>query len=435
MNKQTQNRLQEILDSIDYDFNNLYNIADSKAKRRINTYIEEWKGKGLIKGQFGQLAKNIYNRTRVKNSEILELLIYSAYVEEQSKLDDIELNTFKKDANYYYQEGQKEVNKTLKKKRHITAIPEVLFFSLLMMPNAKGYIWEEYKEAMQKYNADQIYRQASICLQQNKPLKIDSDAFQILIKKQQNQKLCINGDKISGDVDLTLIGINNMAKAKGIASIDENAQVRFLAVTDDKSTDVCQSLKDQLFYINKENIFYRMYGETLKELRNVRIRANGLVLGINLPPIQHYWHWCRSSITYGDKDSYYYSNKHLKRNTFPYRDIIDKVINAADNKKGTMTIEDTITQNGITYSVSKGEAIQDHSEREIEVAKILSEKYGFNVKVMPRIKKQNEKTPDYIIDGERWDLKDFERNIDNRIKDVRKQACNFILDLRKTKVS
>lgn len=137
VSKQTQNRLQEIFDSIDFDFNNLYSIADTKTKKRVKTYIEEWNDKELLKGYFGMLAKNIYKRTRVKNSEILELLIYGAYIEEQSKVEEKELNTFKDVANYYYKQGQEEVNKTLNKKKVVSVIPDAIFLALMNIPNAK----------------------------------------------------------------------------------------------------------------------------------------------------------------------------------------------------------------------------------------------------------------------------------------------------------
>ena len=90
--KQTQNRLQEIFDIFNFTTENIYNIADNKTKKRINTYIEQWKEQGLLKNNsyFTVLANNIYKRTRVKNSEILELLIYSSYVEEQNKLAEQE---------------------------------------------------------------------------------------------------------------------------------------------------------------------------------------------------------------------------------------------------------------------------------------------------------------------------------------------------------
>ena len=294
VSKQTQNRLQEIFDGFNITFDNLYNITDTKSKRKIDTYIEEWKDKGLLNGYFGMLANNIYKRTRVKNSEILELLIYSAYIEEQNKLQETELNTFKDVANHYYQEGQKEVNK----KKKASIIPDAIFLALLAMPNVKGWTYDMYIQTMLKYNADQIYRQAVINLQQQKELEIDSDAFQNIIKKQQNTRLTVNGDKISGDIDLTLIGINNMAKVEGIANEDNNAQVMFLANIDGKETEMCNSLNNQTFYINKENEFDRYYGETQKDLVIRRIKCKGLVLGLNLPPISHHFHYCRSAIEY-----------------------------------------------------------------------------------------------------------------------------------------
>lgn len=105
--KQTQNRLQELFDTFNFTSENIYDIADNKIKKRINTYIEQWKEQKLLIGYFGVLANNIYKRTRVKNSEILELLIYSAYVEEQNKLKEQEKKIMYEDANYYYEERTK----------------------------------------------------------------------------------------------------------------------------------------------------------------------------------------------------------------------------------------------------------------------------------------------------------------------------------------
>lgn len=125
--------MQEIFDTFNFTSDNIYDIADNKNKRRINTYIEGWKEQGLLKNNnyFSTLANNIYRRTRVKNSEILELLIYSAYIEEQSKLEEKERQIMYEDVNYYYQEGIKEADK--KKKPSI--IPMALFLALLDQPN------------------------------------------------------------------------------------------------------------------------------------------------------------------------------------------------------------------------------------------------------------------------------------------------------------
>lgn len=294
-NKQTQNRLQEIFNTFRFNFDNLYNIADTETKNKINTHIEEWKDKGLLKRYFGMLAKNIYSRTRVKNSEILELLIYGAYIEEQNKLQEQELNIIKEDANYYYQQGQEEVNKTLKKKKVVSVIPDAIFLALMSMPNTKGYIWEDYVEAIAKYNADQIYRQATIDLQQQKELDITNDIYQNLIKRQQNSRLNINGDKISGDIDLTLIGINNQAKKEGIYSFDDKAEVKFVAIEDNKTTRMCNSLDGQIFKVHDWNEFER-YSENNGKI--TKYRCYGLIPGLNLPPIDDHFHWCRSFIIY-----------------------------------------------------------------------------------------------------------------------------------------
>lgn len=295
--KQTQNRLQELLDTFNFTSENIYNIADNKTKKRINVYIESWKEQGLLKNNnyFSVLANNIYRRTRVKNSEILELLIYSAYIEEQNKLEEQERQIMYEDANYYYEQGQQEVNK--KKKPSILTM--ALFLALLDQPNYSGFNWKQYIEATIQYNAQQIYKQLILNIQQQKSLEIDSNEFQIIINRQNNQKLNINNDKISGAVDLQMIGLNNLAKAEGIKEVTEdNSKVRFIAVEDDKTTLMCDSLNNQEFYINKENVFDRYYGETQKELTVQRIRCNGLVLGLNLPPIQHHFHYCRSTIMY-----------------------------------------------------------------------------------------------------------------------------------------
>lgn len=303
-NKQTQNRIQELIDTFNFNFDTLYNIVDSKTKKRINTYIEQWKEQGLLTGYFGLLAKSIYVKTKVKNNEILELLIYSAYQEEQNKVQETELNIFKDVANHYYQEGQKEVYRVKKENKKPSVIPMAIFLALLNTPNCTGLTWEQYKEATKRYDAQQLYKQVVLNLQQKKEVEIENSEFQRIIQRQNNQRLCINQNKISGVVDLQTIGLNNMAKIEGMKSTTEDdSQVEFWAVTDENSTDMCQSMNGMKFYINKENRFDRYWGETKKELKLMPVRVKGLVLGINLPPIMHFTHWCRSTIRYIDSNS------------------------------------------------------------------------------------------------------------------------------------
>lgn len=298
VSKSTQNRLQELLDTFKFDYDTLYITADIKTKNRINMYILEWKEQGILNGYFGVLAKNIYSKTRVKNSEILELLIFSVYIEEQNKLNTAELNIFKKDTNYYYQQGQKEVNDTLKNKKKTSVIPDAIFLALMDMPSYNNLTWEQYIQVTMQYNAQQIYKQVITDIQQKKEVKINSYEYQNIINNQIKQKVNISNGKISGGTDLQLIGLNNLAKIEGIRKFDSNAMVKFIATTDENSTEMCQSMQNMKFHIDKENSFERYWGETKKELKFMRIKVKGLVLGINLPPIMHHWHWCRSWIKY-----------------------------------------------------------------------------------------------------------------------------------------
>lgn len=375
--KQTQNRLQELFDTFNFTLENLYDIANNKTKKRINTYIEQWKEQGLLKNNnyFTVLANNIYKRTRVKNSEILELLIYSAYIEEQSKLEEPEKQIMYKDTNYYYEEGQKEVNK--KKKPSILEM--ALFLALLDQPNYSGFNWEQYVEATIQYNVQQIYKQAILNIQQQKNLEINSSEFQTIINRQNNQKLNINNNKISGAVDLQMIGLNNLAKVEGIKEITEdNSKVRFIAVEDEATTKMCQSLDEQEFYINKENVFERYYGETQKELKIQRIRCNGLVLGLNLPPIQHHFHYCRSTIMYlppveKQEKTEYNNVDYIRKNNYTNSKNLDRNIKKAINKlpeKIRKIINDT------TFEISKSNSYYD---RKNNVIHLLSDSNEYEI--------------------------------------------------------
>ncbi len=186
-----------------------------------------------------------------------------------------------------------------------------LFLYLLEQPNYTGLNWEQYIQTILQYNTQQIYKQVILNIQQQKELEIQNNEFQRIIKRQNNQKLHIKDSKISGSVDMQMIGLNNLAKVEGIKTVAENnSQVEFWAVTDEYSTEMCQSMNGLKFYINKENEFDRYWGENKKELKLVRVRIKGLVPGINLPPIIYHWHWCRSTIRYlppveKEQDNYY----------------------------------------------------------------------------------------------------------------------------------
>jgi len=303
------------------------------------------------------------------------------------------------------------------------------------MPNSKGYVWNEYIEVILKYNADQIYRQAIIDLQQQKELDITNDIYQNIINKQQNTKLNIrDGEVKSGDIDLTLIGINNMAKIEGIKRIDNKAKCMFISDQCDHVTMMCSNMDRMIFNIDDWNEFDRWYGETSKDLKLERIKVKGLVLGINLPPIRHHFHWCHSTITYKVNISEEEINKTIKLN---YEDITQKLSKKINN----YALEEQqyfVDKNNNRYKVDGKHVVFNPTAKERKVAELLGRIYGGNIKLLPKVfKPEGIKTPDYLVNGIRFDLKELKGESKNTfynvLKGKEKQAHNFVIDLDKTK--
>lgn len=93
--------------------------------------------------------------------------------------------------------------------------------------------------------------------------------------------------------------------------------------------------------------------------------------------------------------------------------------------------------NGTRYEVDNKNVIFKPTRREKEVGKLLADTLGSHVVHVPEVHNPNfVKTPDYLIDGVRWDLKEIEKtgknNIDNAIAGKKEQARSFIIDVSKT---
>ncbi len=115
-----------------------------------------------------------------------------------------------------------------------------------------------------------------------------------------------------------------------------------------------------------------------------------------------------------------------------YIDITDRynTDNSYQIKKQKYFIDD----NGTRYTVDGKHVKLEPSEREIEVANLMGLIFGGKVNIIPRISyPQGIKTPDYIINNERFDLKTLKENNKNTIYNAlhkqKLQADNFIIDI------
>lgn len=128
--------------------------------------------------------------------------------------------------------------------------------------------------------------------------------------------------------------------------------------------------------------------------------------------------------------------------TYPpnYEDISDHWY--PDSVPGSHAVEDLYeyTVDGATYKVDGHNVKLDYDQHEKEIAELLEREVGGELYMVPKVNMpQGISSPDYLFNGEKYDLKTLledagENTIFNRIqKSVKKgQADNFIIDVTKS---
>lgn len=120
-----------------------------------------------------------------------------------------------------------------------------------------------------------------------------------------------------------------------------------------------------------------------------------------------------------------------------YVSVKEKWLSNVDPSKAKVSEMNFWEHNGTRYEVDNKNVIFKPTRREKEVGKLLADTLGSHVVHVPEVHNPNfVKTPDYLIDGVRWDLKEIEKtgknNIDNAIAGKKEQARSFIIDVSKT---
>lgn len=105
-------------------------------------------------------------------------------------------------------------------------------------------------------------------------------------------------------------------------------------------------------------------------------------------------------------------------------------------------IEDMLeyTVDGNTYVVDGKKVLLDYSAHEKNIAQLIANETGKEIKMVPRITyPQGIQTPDYLIDGARFDLKtplgNGKNTIYGMVKSKKRQANNFVICADKTELN
>lgn len=132
-----------------------------------------------------------------------------------------------------------------------------------------------------------------------------------------------------------------------------------------------------------------------------------------------------------------YKDKAVKEDNFV--DITNNLVNKEPKKYKIKEQQYYKDSKGNKYKVDNTNVILNPSDREKEVANMLGELYGGNIKIIPRVNEpSNVKTPDYLVKNKRYDLKEIRGHgkyvIQGNLKGKQEQADNFVIDITKSKL-
>lgn len=297
LNKRTRRKIQEIFDAINFTNEELNDYAEGRYLDDFKDKVQEFLDNNEVTGYIRYQLKGLLSRKKIKNTDILNNSILMAYQEEKEKLDELETSLFENIGTTIYEDGQLEAIEVLDKEKKVYPMPNLLLLGYLALPTYRGYKWKDYRDADILYNARQIFSQAMINMQQDRPLDVNSDEFNSIFNKQNNRYLnkkkgTRQADQYSGALDNEVCFLVNQIALDGMIK-QGCSRVKFVAVVDEKTTDMCETLNGQIFNIDDWNTFSRY---SASDGRNVVYKVKGLELGVNLPPIDNHFHYCRSTI-------------------------------------------------------------------------------------------------------------------------------------------
>lgn len=284
--------LQSILDSIKYNKSSLYEYTKDSNLQRFKRVIID--NKDIFpKGSYLLFIANKYlNRMYLKNNEILEFLLIIEYLKFRYKTDETEL--FNELVNIGYEQALKECRSVKSKSSKVLDTPNIILLSLLSLPNHLGYVWSDYVTSMILFEADEVYRQTLINIEQERELNIENEEYKNILEKQIKRQINFNDGRFSGALENQSDFLINMTKVE-VGKQYGLTMVRFVSTIDKKTTRMCKSLNNKIFYTDKLNVYKRF---SQRDNAIITYRTKGLVLGENLPPITNHFHYCRSTITY-----------------------------------------------------------------------------------------------------------------------------------------
>ncbi len=273
----------DLFDSLDIVYKDINKRISLNEEKKLKRKINQWNEDGILIGYFLFLVES---KNKYSYADMIEILLYGLYMQQYQRIQKYGKNVFNIVANDIYDQAVQDIGKEPKK----FSLTWEMIQSLLWIPTYNKS-WNDYLLLLTMTNVQESYKDILSSIQKN---KLNKNALNSLLKKQMNRIICVNDDKFSGVLNDTVRALANEVYIEPFKE-DKTLQVRFIAEIDKRSTEMCLSMNDMLFYVNDWNEFTR-YSDIDKRIVNYKVY--GLERGINLPPITNHFHWCRSTITY-----------------------------------------------------------------------------------------------------------------------------------------
>lgn len=264
-----------------------------------------------------------------------------------------------------------------------------------------------------------------------------------------SEQLWGNVDNLVGDLKATLKkgfvrGDNPRSLARDLAKRYDVARYRAETLIRTDGTMVVNNATAKR-YIDSGLKYYRdlvrLDGRTTEICKRIaRLNERKLLSeikpGVNAAP---YHYNCRTTIIPDDDELNAEVEAIEDKSSKYFKDVTSDWVDGRDHQPQISMLNE-YTKNGTTYKVDGHNVVLDHSNYEYRVANWLSKKTGLRVDIVPRVNyPENISTPDYLVDGVPFDLKEItglgKNVIDGNLRKTKKQATNIIFDITKTPLS
>jgi len=266
-----KNRINAYIKMFSFNSDNLYNYMRTQELSMFKSELEDNINNvgDYLKYRINAMLK----RTRVKNYEALQILVEIAYYKTMNRTQKNEDELFNVVAVITNEMIQKESYDVRPRtnKYHLIPLPNYLLPHIMSLPLYLGYDWLSYKQNMIQYNANKMYRYIIVDIQQK---RLDLDRYERTFEIERKRYItALDNEVASVSSQVALWGMDKQGIKK----------VQFVAVMDERTTNICQSMNAQIFKLNDWNTYYRLANNNDEKL--TMYKTYGLQIGENMPAL------------------------------------------------------------------------------------------------------------------------------------------------------